>query len=167
MSRAPDSAPHADSREMVFDAAGNIVETDDGGIFKRTSPRTNTGDWFSLNGDIQVNEQHDAIYDTVSDIYFSGNQDNGVGMQNIPADVAWFLWSGGDGGDVAVDETTIPGVSIRYSSAQGLQIFNRSFWDAGNNFLGFTFVGLNVIGGASVRVFRAFEQLMDLDGALP
>src|SRR5439155_5627805 len=39
------SAPHADSRKMVFDANGDILEGDDGGIYRRTSPRTTTGDW--------------------------------------------------------------------------------------------------------------------------
>ncbi len=47
---ASGSAPHADSREMVFDAGGNLVEVDDGGIYIRTSPTDNTGDWFSRNG---------------------------------------------------------------------------------------------------------------------
>ncbi|HXD90644.1 MAG TPA: hypothetical protein VNU00_06250, partial [Candidatus Binataceae bacterium] len=32
------TAPHAGSRAMVFDASGNLLEGDDGGIFKRTSP---------------------------------------------------------------------------------------------------------------------------------
>ena len=27
---ASNSSPHADSREMTFDAAGNLIETDDG-----------------------------------------------------------------------------------------------------------------------------------------
>ena len=35
---ASGSAPHADSRSMAFDAAGNLVEGGDGGIARRTSP---------------------------------------------------------------------------------------------------------------------------------
>jgi hypothetical protein len=37
------TAPHADSRKMIFDAAFNLIEGDDGGIFKRTNPRNNNG----------------------------------------------------------------------------------------------------------------------------
>ena len=63
---ASNSAPHADSREMVFDAAGNLIETDDGGIYRRTSPRSDTGDWFGIIGDLQVTEAHDAAWDSFS-----------------------------------------------------------------------------------------------------
>ncbi|HEX6869360.1 MAG TPA: sialidase family protein, partial [Candidatus Limnocylindrales bacterium] len=37
------SAPHADSREMVFDVNGDIVETDDGGVYRQTDPSTTNG----------------------------------------------------------------------------------------------------------------------------
>src|SRR5262249_52861355 len=32
------SAPHPDSRAMVFDAAGNLLEADDGGIYRLVKP---------------------------------------------------------------------------------------------------------------------------------
>jgi photosystem II stability/assembly factor-like uncharacterized protein len=64
-STANNSAPHADSRRMVFDAGGNILESDDGGIYRRTNPRT-TGDWFSVMGNLRVTEMHDVAYDRVS-----------------------------------------------------------------------------------------------------
>ena len=34
---------------MTFDAGGNLIETDDGGVYRRTSPRSNTGDWFGIS----------------------------------------------------------------------------------------------------------------------
>ena len=43
-STTSNSSPHADSREMVFDANGNLIEVDDGGIYRRTNP-TSIGDW--------------------------------------------------------------------------------------------------------------------------
>src|SRR5207237_9459464 len=46
------SAPHADSRAMVFDSNGNLLEADDGGIYRRVSPSSD-GDWFGLNGNLQ------------------------------------------------------------------------------------------------------------------
>jgi hypothetical protein len=53
---ANNTAPHADSRVMVFDAAGNLLEGDDGGITKRTSPIDGTGDWSFLDGNLQITE---------------------------------------------------------------------------------------------------------------
>ncbi len=146
---ASSSAPHADSREMVFDAAGNLIETDDGGIFKRTSPRTNTGDWFSLVGNLQTGEYHDIAFDANSKTLISGTQDNGAQFQRTSTGDDWELLLGGDGGDVAVDDTTTPGVSTRFSSVQFLGAFNRTFWDAGNNFLGFDFPALTPLGGGA------------------
>jgi hypothetical protein len=146
---ASNSSPHADSREMVFDAAGNIVQVDDGGVWRRTSPRDATGDWFSINGDLGVSEQHDASFDTLADIAFVGTQDNDDPHQNAPDDRSWFVLLSGDGGDTAVDAAFAPGTSLRYDSAQGLQAFVQTFWDADNNLLSFLFPALTVLGGGS------------------
>ena len=35
---------------MAFDLSGNIVETDDGGVYRRSAPTTNAGDWTSAGG---------------------------------------------------------------------------------------------------------------------
>ena len=40
------SAPHADSRDIVFEAAtGNLLDACDGGIYRRNLPQSNLGDW--------------------------------------------------------------------------------------------------------------------------
>ncbi|MFM8893455.1 MAG: WD40/YVTN/BNR-like repeat-containing protein, partial [Planctomycetia bacterium] len=117
---AGSSAPHADSRDMTFDAAGNIIEVDDGGVYRRTSPKTNTGNWFSVNGSLRVTEIHDVAYDPISNILMSGNQDTGTTEQIVSGGAAWRSVSTGDGGDVSVDSVTLAasGRSIRYSSFQ-------------------------------------------------
>ncbi len=129
---ASSSAPHADLREMVFDANGNIVEGDDGGIYRRTNPANNTGDWVSVNGNIQVTEMHDVTYDTLSNRIISGNQDTGTTYQTSTGGTTWYSLSTGDGGDVAVDNITLAGsnLSIRYTSFQYLGYFRRTIWDA-------------------------------------
>lgn len=163
---ASNSSPHADSREMRFDANGDVVQVDDGGVYRRTDPRSDTGDWFSINGDIGVNEQHDAAFDALSSIAFSGNQDNGTTVQDTTGFPNWFLLLSGDGGDVATDETSIPGITVRFSSAQFLQAFNRTFWDASNNFLAFDFPPLQVVGGGSpvVPQFTTPVEVNAVDG---
>lgn len=148
---ASNSSPHADSREMAFDANGNLLETDDGGIYRRTSPRSDTGDWFSVIGNLAVTEIHNEAYDSFTNAHFSGNQDNGTTYQIFPNVPIWTLLLSGDGGDVQIDDSAAGGLSFRYSSAQGLQAFNRTFWDAGNNFVGFTFPALQVISGAPLQ----------------
>lgn len=133
---ASNSAPHADSRRMVFDAAGDLLEADDGGVYRRTSPRTNGGDWSSVNGDLQVAELHSVAYDELSGVVIGGAQDNGVSQQTGSGKMSWRLRAGGDGGDVAVAVDAARGRSVRYFSSQELDGFEREFYDATNAYLG-------------------------------
>jgi Ca2+-binding RTX toxin-like protein len=126
---ASNSSPHADSRSLAFDAAGNLVNTNDGGIAKRTRPRDNTGDWFSLVGNLQVAELHDAAYDPNSATLYGGSQDTGTPEQIAYGTRTWRDNSAGDGGDAAVDTLARPGFSIRYVSNQFLFGFKRQMFD--------------------------------------
>lgn len=118
------SSPHADSREMAFDANGDLIEVNDGGVTRRTSPGDNTGDWFSINGDIQVTELHSIAYDSNFDILIGGTQDTGTPEQSAPGSAIWNTLLGADGGKVAVDDSVV-GTSVRYFSAQNLGTFTR------------------------------------------
>ncbi len=159
------SAPHADSREMVFDAAGDLIEVDDGGIYRRTSPASNTGDWYSINGDIQVTEMHDVAYDAVSRIVISGNQDTGTTQQQSTGGLVWDSVSTADGGDVAVDDTSVAGLSTRYSSYQNLAAFQRLEYDANNALVSTILVGLNVLG--AVSLMNSFVTPVKLNTNVP
>ena len=106
----------------------------------------------SVNGNLSVNEQHSQAFDVVAGINFAGTQDNGTPIQNTPDDPNdWFLFVGGDGGDVTVDPSGFPatglGFSTRFTSSQFLGNFNRSFWDNANGFFGFTFLSLTPLDG--------------------
>ena len=163
---ASTSAPHADSREMVFDANGDIIEGDDGGIYRRTSPTTNTGDWFSINGNMQVTEQHDIAYDSLSDVIVSGNQDTGTTQQQAPGgNLIWDSIHTADGGDVAVDDSSTPGVSTRYSSFQFLGSFRRRDYDASNGFLSQAFPTLIPLG--AVTLLGNFVTPVELNALSP
>ena len=50
-------------------------------MYRRSSPTTSTGDWFSLNGDLQTSEVHSFAFDPVSSLVFGGLQDNGANRQ--------------------------------------------------------------------------------------
>jgi hypothetical protein len=146
------SSPHADSREMAVAANGDLIEVNDGGIYRRTSPQNNTGDWFSINGDIQTTEFHDVAYDSNSNtIILGGAQDTGTPQQITTGSTAWMSVSTGDGGDVAVDNITLAASnqSIRYSSFQNLGSFRRDIYGAANNFISRVFPTLTVVGGGA------------------
>ncbi len=163
---ASSSSPHADSREMVFDANGNIIEVDDGGIYRRTNPQSDTGDWFGIIGDLQVTEAHDVAWDAVSNVGATGNQDTGTTYQPAEGANTWDSLSTADGGDVAIDDITLAasGQSIRYTSFQNLGAFRRTTWDASGNLIGTAFPALTVSSGSPfVGAFRTPVELNNID----
>lgn len=163
---ASSSSPHGDSRELIFDAAGSLLESDDGGIYRRSAPRSDTGDWFSLAGNLTTIEMHSVSFDGFSEITFGGAQDNGSEVQNSTNSPEWELLLSGDGGDTAVEDSGAFGFSTRYNSAQGLQAFVRTFWDASNGFLGFTFPARTLVGGGASPVWQ-FVTPVELNAVDP
>jgi hypothetical protein len=158
---ANSSAPHADSREMVVDAGGDLIESDDGGVYRRTSPQNNAGDWFSLNGDLQISEMHSVAYDSLSNVLISGNQDTGTTYQPTANTLVWNSLSTADGGDVAVDNIVLAGSSqsVRYSSFQNLGGFRRSVWNADGSLSSVSFPGLMVTGGGAALVVQFYTPI--------
>ncbi len=144
------SAGHADSRDMAFDANGNLLESDDGGIYRRTSPANNNGDWAAIVGDIQVTEFHDVSYDNISEILTGGAQDTGAPRQTGSGSPTWTSEATADGGDVAIDDFTAPGLSVRFWSTQRLGGFSRRgclFGICG----GSVGIGLNTLSGTPIQ----------------
>lgn len=166
VSTSSNSSPHADSRRLVFDAAGNLLEADDGGIYRRTNPRT-TGDWFSVNGNLRITEIHDVAYDRVSNMIISGNQDTGTSEQTAVGGSTWNQVSQGDGGDVAIDDTSSGTQSTRYSSFQNLGTFRRRIMNASGVATSQAFPALTVLSGgpAFVGQFATPIQLNAVDPA--
>jgi subtilisin-like proprotein convertase family protein len=132
---------------LGFDANGNLLEGDDGGIYRRSNP-TSIGSWGSVVGNLAVFEAHDVAWDSVSHTAIIGTQDNGTLQQRTPAGtLTWDLIFGGDGGDVAVDSTTLAASNeaIRYYSAQFLGGFTREVVDASNKIISTTFIDTSSI----------------------
>ena len=133
---ASGTTPHADSRSMVFDASGNLLETNDGGIYRRTDPQSSNGVWTSLIGNLQVTEMYSVTYDNNTHTLFAGNQDNGSGAQQTNANgtpsSTWIAQLGADGGTTAVNDSN-PNFSVRYMSEQRLGDFTRVEVDPNNN----------------------------------
>lgn len=125
------SAPHADSREMVFDANGDLLEGDDGGLYRRTDPELSTGVWQSMNGNLQITEHHSCAYDAVSDRVVCGNQDTGTVTQNAAGGATYVSTHVADGGFVAISDATAP--SVRYTSTNSFAQITRRTCDAANS----------------------------------
>jgi hypothetical protein len=166
VSTSNNSSPHADSRRMAFDAAGNLLEADDGGIYRRTNPRT-TGDWFSVNGNLRVTEMHDVAYDRVSNMIVSGNQDTGTSEQTAVDGAIWSQVSQGDGGDVAVDDTSSGTQSTRYTSFQNLGSLRRRIMNASGIATSSVFPARTVLAGGPgfVGQFATPVELNAIDPA--
>jgi hypothetical protein len=147
---ASSSAPHGDSRAMSFAANGTLIEVDDGGVYRRTNPQTNDGDWFSMNGNIQVTEFHSVAWDANSHVVVGGAQDTGTPAQYPRSAIPWQSVSTSDGGVVAVDSSSFPGYSVRYSSAYSLLDFRRQLCDSKNVVQNEDFPQLTVLDNGSV-----------------
>ena len=169
LGNAGGTRPHVDSRDMAFDAAGNLVEGDDGGVYRRSQPQSSAGVWMGALGNLQITEFHDLAYDSNSNVVFGGTQDNGTVVQVAPNSPTFDLMLGGDGSDVLVDNVTLAAQnqSIRYFSAQTLLAFRRQTFDANNNPVGGpTAIPLNVVGGGA-PIVPSFYTPIELNEVAP
>jgi hypothetical protein len=135
------TAPHADSRVMVFDATkGTILEGDDGGINRLVKPAGPGRQWQSMvpfnpatsgpaaNTALHIGELYSIAYDTVNNRLIGGFQDVGVGIQNAGGGDDWTAIDLGDGMIVAVDLTAVDAAGkvkpIYYWSGPSLGFFS-------------------------------------------
>jgi hypothetical protein len=127
---ANDTFPHPDSRDLVFDADGNLLEADDGGLYRLLDPYGTIDNvprhWESVNGDLRTAETYSVAYDSRFDRLVAGSQDNGTLLQPSLGDNAWRTIHGGDGGVVQVEtgfnySPSFTGAySVIYHSSQNL-----------------------------------------------
>ncbi len=137
------TTPHADSRNMAFDANGNLLQVDDGCIYRRVNPTLSTGTWSSVAGNLNVMEVHDLDHDRVSNILVIGTQDNGTHMQQTSTNLVWTSINGGDGGDVAIESSGANG--LRFISSQFLGGFQRRTFNAANTQTGSVAIPTGVV----------------------
>ncbi len=118
------TAPHADARSLAFDPLGNLYNGNDGGVYRRALPASDNAAWTSVIGNLAVAQFNSVSYDSVNNVAFGGTQDTGAAEQTsgtgAAGNVTWTTISGGDGGQSAVDNTSTPGSSIRYTMSNNL-----------------------------------------------
>jgi hypothetical protein len=148
---ASGTAPPAHSRSMVFDGP-QLLESDDGGVYALSNPSTTglstpNGSWTSLVGNLAVTEIHNIAYDTNTNTLLAGAvADAGTPEQNSTGSKTWTDYNQGDGGDVAVDDTSLPGFSIRYISSAQMANFQATTYDSQGNIVNITNPNLLVNG---------------------
>ena len=160
------SAPHADSRTMAIASNGDLIEGDDGGVYRRTDPRSNTGDWRSMIGSLQTTEFHSVAWDPATQVVMGGSQDNGTLRQPSTNGARWPTVLGGDGGVVAIGPLGSSGGSVRYSSFQYLGRAQREFFDANGNFRGGQRLQLREVG-TRVTLSPQFYTPIQVNPAAP
>lgn len=153
------SSPHADSRDMAFDAAGGLIQVDDGGIYKRTLPATADGIWLSLNGDLQTTEYHGIAWDAVSNRIIGGAQDTGTTQLRNPGSPIFDSLSTGDGGDVVVEDRSSATTSTRYTSFQNLSQLRRRTYDANNAAISNVAPARTLLNGSPALVAQFYTPL--------
>lgn len=158
----PGTGPHADSRDMAFDAAGSLIEGDDGGVYKRLSPTQSTGVWRSVNGNLQITEFVSVAYSSLTNTVIGGAQDVGTSLQVSSNNNVWQQFAQGDGGVTGIDDSQ-PGISIRYGSSQFLGNFGRATFDAANNFVSYAVASL--VGLADSPQFYTPYELNEVQPA--
>jgi hypothetical protein len=99
-----ENGPHSDDHAVAFDAAGNLIDGNDGGVFKLTDPISSTNySWSSLNTNLQITQFYGVAVDPTTGNVYGGNQDNGEVKYTGP--LGWNEIYGGDGGITRVDPT--------------------------------------------------------------
>lgn len=92
------TAPHADSRGMVFDSTNNtILQIDDGGIYRLTNATAAARAWEALHGNLGLAELYSVALDITTGRILGGAQDNGIALQQGQGIDQWNLITEGDG----------------------------------------------------------------------
>lgn len=142
------TTPHSDARNMILDLSGNMILVCDGGIYRRTNPQSNQGDWSSINGNLQVGEMHNIAYDSLFKVSVAGTQDVGMQRQKGSNSKIWNEIAGADGGDVGIDSTSLPGYSLVYLANEGfIGSFSRYTYAGTLNLVSNVQPSLTVTGG--------------------
>ena len=138
---ANNSGPHADSRFMMIDGQGNLMQADDAGIYKLTNPQNRSGIWQSSNFNLQIGEVHSAGWNSLTHTAVTAAQDNGAGFQNNANQQSPFtVLSGGDGGVAAVNSSAGVNQAALYTSSQNFGGLSRSIVNSNNALTSVTYL---------------------------
>src|SRR5262249_27469646 len=151
---------HSGSRAMVFDSNGDILEADEGGLYRLKTPGTAaTRIWSSLNGNLAISEFNSVAYDDINKTVFGAAYNVGVSEQGTTNSSTWTsqpYWQG-NGSVAAVDNGSTAGQSVHYGSLSGLTNLHRRTYDSAGNLKSDQTATLLVVGqaGKNLAQFEA------------
>ncbi len=131
--------PHADHHAFAFDANGNLLDGDDGGIF-RLDTSTSSILWSDLNGNLSTIQFNSISIDPTTGNVIGGSQDNGTDLYNQAAGT-WTATDGGDGGQTVFATSSLV-YHVGPVGSLGASGFFEVSNDGGNTWTGAT-TGLN------------------------
>jgi hypothetical protein len=123
---SPPASPHSDARSLYFNSSGQLVTTDDGGIFVATSPQSSPT-WSAFGGvaaggsPIRVIEAYQAVIDPATGRVAIAAQDNGVSLSQPSPTAPWQNLINGDGFSVGINAKT-NGPSIFYGTSDNIYL---------------------------------------------
>jgi photosystem II stability/assembly factor-like uncharacterized protein len=127
------SPPHPDNHALAFDAAGNLLGGNDGGLHR--SPNLGSS-WTSLGAGLGTAQIYAGLstHPTSPVVIFGGFQDNGTNLR-IDNTQVWNSVLGGDGGWTEIDQVT---GQMMFGESQGTGNLARSTdgglsWNAAGN----------------------------------
>ena len=154
------TAPHADSRFMVFDSEGRLLQADDGGVYRMDLHVT--GAWQAIVGDLQVTEVRGVAYNPGTEVILVGSQDNSSQVQTSPGASTWRTTVGGDGGNQAVGWNSDFTRFYHYSVANTFKSTMRETFDSQGNLMERKKIGTRGVGFSGMqdvdRNGKGFQQ---------
>ena len=109
-STSSNTTPPANSRFMVMDSTGRLLEADDGGIYVRTTPG-GTGNWASMIGNLADAELVSTTYESDSHRIYVSAQGNSSAIQSVPGSATYnsipLAFPSTQPGSIAIDPTSI------------------------------------------------------------
>lgn len=97
------SAPHPDNHAMAWDAAGNLILGDDGGVHRSTNLGAS---WQAINTGLGTVQFYAGVSTSPANenVVLGGCQDNNTNLRTTPTRV-WNSFIGGDGGWTEIDQS--------------------------------------------------------------
>jgi hypothetical protein len=146
------NSPHTDSHALAFDKNGNVLEGNDGGIWRLENTGTlATQTWTDLNSNLATIQFSGIAVNPLTGQVYGGSQDNGTETTN--GSLGWTRLMDGDGGFVRIDPTNPNIVYGEFADPNDLQV---SF-DGGTTF--------NFIGGPPTNTSSNFYAPYVLDAS--
>ena len=120
------NGPHIGHHAYAFDANGLLLDGNDGGIWQLANPAVGSIQWNDLNGDLEISQINGlALGPNNFDLAYASSAGNGI--EEFNDSLSWAELQGGDGGPIAVDDTTSPPTLYRVTGFKVGSAANTSF----------------------------------------